>query len=203
MMRMIDWHEGKWSNKPKGCSEQNGQLIVEAVEGSDYWQKTMYDFQHDTGHALLAAWQEDEAVEVSFSLQGFTELYDQAGIMLWHSDTIWIKAGIEMNDGVPHAGAVVTDGYSDWSLSPVAEWAGETVTIRASRMKDAVIIRARTEQQPWRTLRVARFPYTSGVQAGPFLCAPTRPGFTVEFTRWVSTEPDIDVHTDPLHPFKH
>lgn len=203
MMRMLDWREGVWSNKPLSCTERNGQFIVEAAEGSDYWQKTMYEFQHDSGHALLAPWQEEEAVEVTFSLQGLTELYDQAGIMLWYSDTEWIKAGIEVSDGVLHAGAVVTDGYSDWSLSPVAEWAGETVTFRASRMKDAVIIRARTEQQPWRTLRVARFPHKSGVQAGPFLCAPTRAGLTVAFTRWVSTEPDVDVHTDPPHPYKH
>lgn len=197
MVKTNNWQDGIWTNEPKSCTVQGDQLIVEAVEGSDYWQKTMYEFQHDNGHALLAPWKEGEAVEISFSLQDITELYDQAGIMLWHSPTVWIKAGIEMNDGVPHVGAVVTDGYSDWSLSPVAEWAGETVTFRASRMKDAVIIRARTQSHPWRTLRVARFPYESGVQAGPHVCAPTRAGLKVVFTRWITTDPDKDVHTDP------
>ncbi|MDF9854393.1 regulation of enolase protein 1 (concanavalin A-like superfamily) [Paenibacillus sp. PastF-1] len=197
MMKRVDWQDGIWSNEPHSVAEQNGKLIVQAVEGSDYWQKTMYGFQHDNGHALLAAWTEGTAVEVSFDAGSLTELYDQAGIMLWHSPLQWIKAGVEINDGVPHIGAVVTDQYSDWSLSPVPEWAGQIVTIRASRLKDAVILRARTGAHPWRTIRVARFPYTGEVQAGPMLCAPTRPGLRVEFTSWISTSPDTDVHDEP------
>ncbi|UQZ37219.1 DUF1349 domain-containing protein [Paenibacillus sp. PK3_47] len=197
MPKVKRWQEGTWTHEPQSCTVQGDSLVVEAVEGSDYWQQTMYGFQHDNGHALLAPWAAEEGIEVSFSLDGFTELYDQAGMMLWHSETEWIKAGIELNDGVPHIGAVVTDKYSDWSLSPVPEWAGEVVTIRASRMKDAVILRARTESHPWRTIRVARFPYRENVQAGPLVCAPTRAGFTVVFTRWIGTEPDLDVHTDP------
>ncbi|MBW4080349.1 DUF1349 domain-containing protein [Paenibacillus sp. S150] len=197
-MQTVDWQSGIWSNEPASAKVQDGLFVVEAAEGSDYWQKTMYGFQHDNGHALLAPWEDREAVEVSFSLQGFTELYDQAGIMLWYNSTVWIKAGIELNDGVPHIGAVVTDGYSDWSLSPVPEWAGEVVTLRASRLNDAVVIRARTETHPWRTIRVARFPYEKGKKAGPFVCAPTRAGLAVTFSRWVHTAPDIDIHTDPL-----
>ncbi|KHL93430.1 hypothetical protein QW71_23630 [Paenibacillus sp. IHB B 3415] len=196
-MRIVAWQDGAWSNEPVSSRVVAGALVAEAAEGSDYWQKTMYGFQHDNGHALLAPWEDAEAMEVSFSLDGFTELYDQAGIMLWHSEEVWIKAGIELNDGIPHVGAVVTDGYSDWSLSPVPEWTGEVITLRASRMKDAVILRARTENHPWRTIRVARFSYEAGKQAGPFLCAPTRPGFQVTFTRWAACAPDTDVHTDP------
>lgn len=196
-MRFIEWQDGVWSNEPVSSGNANGQFVVEAAEGSDYWEKTMYGFQHDNGHALFAPWDKAEALEISFALDGFTELYDQAGIMLWHSGEQWIKAGIELNDGVPHIGAVVTDSYSDWSLSPVPEWKGEVITLRASRMMDAVILRARTENHPWRTIRVARFPYETGCQAGPFLCAPTRAGFQVTFTRWAATVPDADVHTDP------
>lgn len=196
-MRFIEWQNGVWSNEPVSSRTADGQFVVEAEEGSDYWEKTMYGFQHDNGHALLAPWDQAEAVEISFALDGFTELYDQAGIMLWHSGEQWIKAGIELNDGVPHIGAVVTDGYSDWSLSPVPEWTGEVITLRASRIMDAVILRARTENHPWRTIRVARFPYETGSEAGPFLCAPTRAGFQVTFIRWAASAPDTDVHTDP------
>ncbi|OKP73061.1 hypothetical protein A3842_22230 [Paenibacillus sp. P3E] len=197
MSRTVDWLSGDWSNHPVSAEVQDGVFVVTAAEGSDYWEKTMYGFQHVNGHALLAPWEDSDAVEVSFSLHGFTELYDQAGIMLWLSPEVWIKAGIELNDGVPHIGAVVTDVYSDWSLSPVAEWAGEVVTVRASRMNDAVVIRARTENHPWRTIRVARFPYETGKKAGPFVCAPTRSGLKVTFLRWVNTAPDTDIHADP------
>lgn len=197
MTRVIAWNEGIWSTEPVAYRQEGEGLVVEAVKGSDYWQKTMYGFAHDNGHALLAPWKENEAIEISFELKGFTELYDQAGIMLWQGRTSWIKAGIEINDGVPHIGAVVTDTYSDWSLSPVPEWMGELVTIRASRSQDAVIIRARTQNHPWRTIRVARFLNEGGQQAGPFLCAPTRAGLEVAFTRWAGTAPDEDIHIDP------
>lgn len=197
MRKTVNWQSGVWSNEPVSAKVLDGAFIVEAAEGSDYWEQTMYGFQHDNGHALLASWEDSEAVEVSFSLQGFTELYDQAGIMLWHSSTEWIKAGIELNDGVPHIGAVVTDEYSDWSLSPVPEWTGGVVTIRASRLNDAVVIRARADNHPWRTIRVARFPYETEKKAGPFVCAPTRAGLQVTFTRWAYTAPDKDIHVDP------
>lgn len=68
----------------------------------------------------------------------------------------------------------------------VSDWVGEEVTIRA-----------RTKNHPWRTIRVARFPYSDGTQAGPYACAPTREGFEVLFTRWEFDKPDLDLHTNP------
>lgn len=85
-----------------------------------------------------------------------------------------LKPGL--NDGIPQLSAVVTDGYSDWSLAAVPEWVGEEV---------------------WRTVRVARYPYPTGNQAGPYTTSPTREGFEVTFTRWSFTRPDQDLHTDP------
>jgi regulation of enolase protein 1 (concanavalin A-like superfamily) len=195
--RQIPWSEGKWQTPPRAAREVGSQLVVEAAEGSDYWEKTLYGFQHRSGHALLTRWDDSEAVEVSFSLRGFSELYDQAGLMLWQSDDHWIKAGVEVNDGVLSVGAVVTNVYSDWSLSPVPEWADAVVTIRASRSNDAVIIRANADAASWRTLRVAHFPHTQGKQAGPFVCAPKRADLSVTFTRWAHTAPDVDLHSNP------
>lgn len=199
-MKAIEWSSGRWTHEPVSTRKVPGGFMVEAVKGSDYWQKTLYGFQHADGHALLAPWEEELAMEVSFSTQGFSGLYDQAGIMLWHGPERWIKAGIEVNDGVPHVGAVVTDGYSDWSLSPVPEWTGKEITLRASRMKDAVIIRARAEGEGWRTIRVTRLEPGSAWQAGPMVCAPTRPGLQVKFTRWALTASDKDLHEDPPVP---
>lgn len=197
MTTRVPWHHGSWLNPPRAAREDGERLVVEAREGSDFWEKTLYGFQHGSGHALLAAWEDAHAVEVSFDLRGFTELYDQAGLMLWHGPRSWIKAGIEINDGVPHLGAVVTHDFSDWSLAPVPEWLGRNVTLRASRAQDAVILRACASGTPWRTLRVARFPHVADKQAGPFTCAPKRSGLQVTFTRWVQTAPDIDLHSDP------
>ncbi|MCV4229959.1 DUF1349 domain-containing protein [Virgibacillus sp. LDC1] len=193
----IAWHSGQWTTAPVSVTEEELNLKVESREGSDYWEKTLYGFQSDSGHSLLAAWDQDAAMEVTFELDAFTELYDQAGLMLMNAPGQWIKAGIEINDGIPQLATVVTHEYSDWSLAPVPEWVGERVTIRASRLNDAVIIRARTGKHPWRTVRVAPFPARTESQAGPFVCSPTRSGLIVTFTRWVSTQPDSDIHVDP------
>lgn len=197
MIKKMDWEAGEWLNKPLSARIEDHFLKVVPEKGRDFWKKTFYGFEYEDGAALLADWSNDKAVEVSFQLSSFTELYDQAGILLYHGPGQWIKAGIEINDGIPQLSAVVTDGYSDWSLAAVPEWAGEEVTLRASIMKDAVIIRARTRHHAWRTIRVARFPYPAGNQAGPFACSPTREGLEVTFTRWDFTEPDQDLHTDP------
>ena len=198
--KIMRWSDGTWGKPPQSVEERETQLVVEAASGSDFWERTLYGFQHASGHALLADWQDTDAVEVSFSLRGFSELYDQAGLMLWRSSTCWIKAGVEINDGVPHVGAVVTDVFSDWSLAPVPEWTGGVVTIRASRVMDAVILRASANGAPWRTLRVARFPHAHGKSAGPFVCAPKRAGLKVTFTRWAHTAPDAELHVDPPLP---
>ena len=74
---VIAWSEGRWQTTPKAEREVGKHLVVEAVAGSDYWEKTLYGFQHDSGHALLTPWEDREAIEVSFSLRGFSQLYDQ------------------------------------------------------------------------------------------------------------------------------
>ena len=198
--RSLAWSDGRWTTEPVSLRQRADQLVVEAAKGSDFWEKTLYGFQRASGHALLVPWAEQSAVEVSFELCGFDGQYDQAGVLLWASSSHWIKAGVEINDGVPSVGAVVTDEYSDWSLAPVPQWQGSTVTIRASRCKDAVIVRATATGESWRTIRVARFSPARTLQVGPFLCAPERAGLEVCFTRWCFTEADPELHWNPPAP---
>ncbi len=106
----------------------------------------------------------------------------------------WIKAGVEYADGTPRVGAVVTDTYSDWSSAPVPEWAGQVVTVRASWEDEAVTIRAGATGKPLQFVRLARFAASHNVQAGPYLCAPTRAGLDVEFTGWRLDSPDASLH---------
>lgn len=176
-------------------------LAVGASEGSDFWRTTHYGFVHDDGHALLAEWPADAAVEVTFDTSTLTGLYDQAGLMLFVDGEHWVKAGLEVSDGVLHLGAVVTNRMSDWSLAPVPEWAGQLVTIRASRSGvagDAVTLRARAEASGWRTLRVAPFT-AAAASAGPMVCAPMRADLEVRFTEWALAPADVDLHEDPSH----
>lgn len=136
---------------------------------------------------------ESEAVEVSFLLN-FSEQFDQAGIFLRASDVEWIKAGVEAVDGLAQVGAVVTHHTSDWSTSPVPEWTGSVVTIRGSRHGDAVVIRARSGEEPWRLVRVAHLEPNLKIQAGIFCAAPSRAGLQVTFLSHTRLPADASLH---------
>ena len=186
---------GAWTTPPVRVWPDGDRLMVEADEGSDAWRHTSYGFVHDDAHALLAPLSESEAVEVSFVLD-FDRQFDQAGVMIRVDDATWIKAGVEVSDGSPQVGAVVTRGASDWSVAPVPDWAGREVTIRASRDGDAVTIRARSEGEDFRLVRLAPLDPHAPVQAGPFCCAPTRAGLTVRFLDVTVGEADESLHPE-------
>lgn len=197
----FDAADAHWTREPVAQHLGDERLTVEAAEGSDWWRDTAYGFRHDDGHALLRPWAPGTAVEVCFALTGFTEQFDQAGLFIAVDDSTWLKAGVEFADGHPQLGAVVTVGASDWSTGRLDEASGRAVRVRASRIADSVVIRARIEDAggknsgDWRLVRVARFPHTDA-RIGPMVCAPTRAGLAVTFTDWRETAEDAALHDD-------
>ena len=189
----MPWSGGTWTAQPVVVSEEGPDLLVTAAEGSDAWRHTAYGFVHDDAHALLAPLADPGAVEVCFDA-AFGEQFDQAGLVLRADAETWLKAGVEVSDGALQVGAVITLGRSDWSVAPVPEWAGRRVTVRASRAGDAVIVRARVDDEPFRLIRVAPFPAGVPAAAGPYCCAPTRDGLVVRFRRWGTGPADAALH---------
>ncbi|MFF4656438.1 DUF1349 domain-containing protein [Streptomyces sp. NPDC001381] len=194
--RQVAWSEGTWLNAPPACHEDGQDLVVTTAGGSDFWRHTAYGFVRDDGHALLTDLPDTSAVEVTFTADFLTR-YDQAGLMVRADDQLWVKAGAELTDGVVHVGAVVTRTVSDWSLSPVPEWSDRPVTVRASRFADALTIRARCADGPWRLLRVA--PWSAGITsaAGPYCCSPGRSGLLVRFGGFTVGPADSSLHATP------
>ena len=190
---MPPWEAGTWLNPPLAAEEQGDDLLVSALPGSDFWQGTFYGFDRDSGHALLAPFAPGQAVEVSFVVD-YDVLYDQAGLLVRVDERTWVKAGVEISDGVPQLAAVVTHGLSDWSTAAMPGWAGRVVTLRASWDKDALILRARAEHEPWQMLRLTPFPAASAAAAGPYCCAPEREGLRVRFTGWQVGDADAALH---------
>ncbi len=189
----VPWSAGRWTHPPASAREDGDALLVEAVEGSDAWRHTAYGFVHDSEHALLAPLPAGAAVEVDVAL-AYDQLFDQAGLMVRASADTWVKAGVEISDGLPQLGAVVTRGVSDWSVAPVPEWAGRVVTVRASRFGDALVVRAHAEGEPWRLVRMAPFDPDAPLEAGPYCCAPSREGLVVRFLAWRTTAADAALH---------
>jgi regulation of enolase protein 1 (concanavalin A-like superfamily) len=189
----VDWSSGAWLNPPPDVRVEGQDLIVHAAAGSDFWRTTAYGYVHDDGHALLHPFAVGTAVEVSLRAD-FDSQFDQAGILVRADAERWVKAGVELADGVLQLGAVVTHGMSDWSSGPVPSWAGGIVTIRVSRSDDALTVRARSETTDWGLVRVA--PWAGGFRAsaGPFCCAPTRAGLEVRFISWRVGAADDRLH---------
>ncbi len=192
-LNAVPWHEATWLNGPEHARTDGPDLLVTARGRSDFWRTTSYGFVRDDGHALLHDFPQDSATEVSF-LVDFETLYDQAGLMIRVDAETWIKAGVEMSDGLPQLGAVVTRGVSDWSVAPVPEWHKRLVTVRASRRGDAVTIRARCEDGPWRMVRLAPLPPAAPATAGPFCCSPEWDDLKVRFTRFARGPADTALH---------
>jgi uncharacterized protein len=188
----VDWDSGRWLNAPDKVQLDGTDLVVTTREGSDFWRTTSYGFIRDSGHALLVSLAEDSAIEVSFVLD-FEQQFDQAGVLVRADSRAWIKGGVEVSDGAAQVGAVVTRDVSDWSVSPVSDWMGQEVTIRASRTGNALTIRARA-QDDWRLVRVAPIDPTRSWEAGPYCCSPERGGLVVRFTRFALGRADISLH---------
>lgn len=194
--RAVAWSEGGWRNPPASVTElPDGSLVAEAIEGSDAWQKTSYRFVRDSEHGLLRPYEQDSAVEVEF-VADMSEQFDQAGLIVRADAEHWIKAGTEFADGILCLSTVVTDGFSDWSTAPVPAWQGKRVTVRASWAEGAISVRAKVEGEKIDLIRLAPWtpPPGAAVAAGPYLCAPSRSGFSARFTGWQIGPRDATLH---------
>lgn len=198
MAETTDWSEFEWRNRPP--AERIDGSILEVTTGpeTDFWQKTSYGFIHDDGHFLGTAVPNAASIEVTFRA-ALTHRFDQAGLMLRASPDTWIKAGVELSDGVLNASAVVTSGWSDWNVAPLPGLAPEApITIRASRFGDAVTLRyGFGDEPPRQLLRVAHVPPDLDMEAGPMCCSPTRAGLVVRFDPVRIGPPDARLHEEP------
>ena len=195
-MNPRSWTDFAWLNPPPEASAVGERLRVRTAPDTDFWQVTSYGFVHDNGHALLAPFDGDGAVEVTFEA-AYADQFDQAGVMLHASSTRWLKAGIEFTDGRPWASVVVTDGLSDWSVVPLDASAAGRVTIRLSRSGEAITVRLGTgDAAPEQLLRLTHLPPEGSWRAGPFCCAPIGPGLDVTFEPVRFGEPDAYLHED-------
>ena len=194
-MRTVKWNEGTWINPPISVEYRENGMLVEAANESDFWRNTAYGFVHDSAHAMIIDFPNGSAIEVSFILD-FTELYDQAGLVVFADDEHWTKAGIEFADGAPQIGAVVTNVNSDWSAAPINQWIGKEVTFRASRSGNAVTIRAKcaSEKDDWRLVRLLPIDPVLDWKAGPHCAAPSRVGLKVHFTKFEFGQADSSLH---------
>lgn len=177
---MIDPTTAAWLNPPPDWQLADSLSLTTAPK-TDFWRDTLYGFRRASGHAFLAAAPADFTLHLTF--QGdYQALYDQAGLLLWQDEGHWLKAGVELSDGVANLSVVVTDGASDWSTQPLAGAAGSQ-RLRLTRRDKAVVVQVRNPANRWQLLRVAPFP-AGPARIGPMACSPEGPGFAARFTEF-------------------
>ncbi|WP_288492133.1 DUF1349 domain-containing protein [uncultured Pseudomonas sp.] len=170
-----------WLNEPRRWSDTDGLLHISTDRETDFWQKTQYGFERDSGHFRGYAAGADFTVQVRIT-GTFTELYDQAGLMVRQGSERWCKTGLEINDGIAHLGSVLTLGHSDWALGPMPD-AVRGFWLRMTLHAEVLRLQYSLDGQTWPLLRLCRFASEEGaaLQVGPYCCSPQREGLEVSF----------------------
>lgn len=179
-MAEVAFSELQWLNPPLSEEREGGALTVTTRKATDFWQETFYGFKRHSGHFLHKTVAGDFTASVKF-IGRYEALYDQAGLMVRADETHWVKTGIEFTDGLRHLSAVVTNGYSDWSVLPYRA-AREEVSIRLTRHGEAIRIQYEDPGSgQWQMVRLAYLKPSDALQVGVMCCSPEREGFAVTF----------------------
>ena len=185
----------QWTNPPLSETMTDGVLTVETGDQTDFWRETFYGFVHDNGHFGFTEVSGDFSAEVSFA-GDYTELYDQAGMMIRLDAQTWLKAGIEYTDGQQHLSVVVTRGVSDWSVLPLTAPPSE-IKLRLTRLGNAVLIQVSLDGgDTYTMLRLAALTDAAQLQVGVMCASPKRSGFQATFRDLRIGEPVVtELHT--------
>ncbi|MBS4207525.1 DUF1349 domain-containing protein [Bacillus sp. FJAT-50079] len=174
----------RWFSPPKEweLDRQESKLIFQAEKGTDFWQKTHYDFQVDNGHFLFYEMRGDFRLTTKVKSKP-VNLYDQAGLMVRLSSDTWLKTSVEyLNDSDSRLGAVVTNqGYSDWSCQ---KFSGKQdfLYYRITKKENTFYAESSLDGFSWNLMRMAcLFEKKEIIQVGIYACSPQGEGYKPEF----------------------
>jgi uncharacterized protein len=172
-----------WTTAPAYAQQDGDTLRVKTAPGTDFWRVTHYGFIRDNGHFLPQTVSGDFVAELDVRGE-YRDQYDQAGLMLRVSETVWLKCGIEYVNGLQNLSAVVTNGQSDWSVVPLGV-APSSIRLRLTRRGETAEVQAcvpsEGEAAHWQMLRLAWLPLPAEVQIGPMCASPDGQGFEAAF----------------------
>lgn len=169
-----------WLNEPADWRLESGALSVVTDARTDFWRETFYGFTRDSGHFFGRPTEGDFTAELRVQAR-YEELYDQAGIMVRLDETRWIKAGIELSDGVPMLSSVLTDGRSDWATAPYGGDAAD-FRLRVTVADGSLRLQVSADGKIWPLVRLAPFPSAPNYLAGPMCCTPERAALRARFS---------------------
>jgi uncharacterized protein len=168
-----------WLNPPASEFYDSGAVTARCKGKTDFWRKTFYGYVNDNGHFLHMP------AEGEFMFQArvngnYSQLYDQAGLMVRLDEKHWMKCGSEYFESRRWASVVVTHDFSDWSTMDDLTQNGP-VYWRVLRKKDSLEAQCSKDGEKFTTVRQAYFPPRVPVEVGIMCAAPEGSGFDTTF----------------------
>ena len=177
-------HRLQWLNPPPTWDIHDSALVLHTGAKTDFWQRTHYGFQEDSGHFLFAHTAVDFECTTEVRFRAVHQ-YDQAGLMVRVSPHCWLKTSVEYEpDGPSRLGAVVTNGgYSDWSTQSIDRQVNR-MWFRVVRSGPEYTVYTKAEGDPWAQIRMARLLDDEAgrlVSVGLYACSPVAAGYVAAF----------------------
>jgi regulation of enolase protein 1 (concanavalin A-like superfamily) len=175
----------RWFNESRDWRVDTGSsvLVIEPEAGTDFWRKTHYGFEADSGHFLSAAVSGDFVMTAKVKFLPIHQ-YDQAGLMVRVDGTCWVKTSVEYErDEPPKLGVVVTNrGHSDWSVQNFDRTRNE-LWLRISGKNSDFLVEHSQNGETWELLRIAHLDMdaAASMDCGLYACSPKGAGFRAEF----------------------
>jgi regulation of enolase protein 1 (concanavalin A-like superfamily) len=188
------FESASWLNRPAQFEVSEDKLTIWTNEKTDFWRETHYGFIRDSGHAYGVDVSGDFTAQVRVN-GCFEAQYDQAGILVRADAQNWVKAGVELSDGVLTISSVLTVGSSDWAVGaslPTGEF-----WIRATVKSRVLLLQYSEDGNRWSLIRLAPFPFDGPLFVGPMCCSPQRAKLIVEFDRFEVLQPPVGLLHDP------
>ena len=120
MKEIFDTCKLKWINEPEKYKISSKEIKIITEPGTDFWQRTYYNFRNDNAHALILETDDDFTFTIKTTFNS-KKLFDQCGVIIYQNCNNWFKASIEYeNKKISRLGSVVTNsGFSDWATTDI------------------------------------------------------------------------------------
>lgn len=179
-----------WVYEPNEYIIKNEEIVIKTESGTDFWQRTYYDFQNDNAPALLMKTNEKYFSFVVKTEFDSKERFDQCGVIIYQNSSNWIKASVEYeNEEYQRLGSVVTNlGYSDWATTDITA-TQKFMYYRLSRRESDYCIENSYDGIKYKQMRIAHlFEGADDIQIGIYACTPGESSFKAIFTEIKFTE---------------
>ena len=194
-MKITDYN-GEWLNPPKTYDIHDTYIRLISQPQTDFWQKTNYGYQRNTGHAYLLPIEKNAfTFDVCVSFEG-KELYDQAGLFLYFDEDNWAKASLENGlNGTLMLGSVIThSGYSDWAIAFEMKQSVSAIYYRLHKKENDFLIEYSLDGKQYNELRMFHLHVERELRLGIYACSPMNSSFEAIMDHW---------HLQPLQWSEH